>query len=58
MSIFSPAPEPKTLLGRHRVLSPSAGVRVSPLQLGAMSIGSAWSDSMGAYSGLKQLAQD
>ena len=38
-SIFAPAPEPKTALGRHRILSPTAGIRVSPLQLGAMSIG-------------------
>ncbi|TFY53619.1 hypothetical protein EVG20_g10034, partial [Dentipellis fragilis] len=29
-------------LGRYRVLSPLAGVRVSPLQLGAMSIGDKW----------------
>ncbi len=29
-------------LGRYRVLSPLAGVRVSPLQLGAMSIGEKW----------------
>ncbi|PPR03656.1 hypothetical protein CVT24_007770 [Panaeolus cyanescens] len=36
-----PAP-PKTSLGRYRVLSPKAGVRVSPLQLGAMSIGDKW----------------
>lgn len=44
---FKPAPEPKTELGRHRVLSSTAGVRVSPLQLGAMSIGEAWSGAMG-----------
>ncbi|RDX54210.1 Aldo/keto reductase [Lentinus brumalis] len=29
-------------LGRYRLLSPSAGVRVSPLCLGAMSLGEAW----------------
>lgn len=29
-------------LGRYRVLSPLAGIRVSPLQLGAMSIGDRW----------------
>jgi aryl-alcohol dehydrogenase-like predicted oxidoreductase len=40
---FAPAPEPPTELGRYRVLSSSAGVRVSPLCLGAMSIGDAWS---------------
>ncbi|KAI5122434.1 hypothetical protein M0805_008747 [Coniferiporia weirii] len=42
MSIWAPAPAPPTLLGRYRVLSPLAGVRVSPLQLGAMSIGDKW----------------
>ena len=38
-ALFAPAPDPKTELGRVRVLSSTAGVRVSPLQLGAMSIG-------------------
>ncbi|KAH8683664.1 aryl-alcohol dehydrogenase AAD14 [Ilyonectria robusta] len=47
-SVFQPAPEPETELGRYRVLSSTAGVRVSPLCLGAMSIGSAWSDVMGS----------
>lgn len=46
--LFSPAPQPPTELGRYRILSPTAGVRVSPLQFGAMSIGSAWSDFMGS----------
>ncbi|KIX92907.1 uncharacterized protein Z520_11383 [Fonsecaea multimorphosa CBS 102226] len=36
------APEPPTELGRYRVLSSTAGVRVSPLCLGALSIGNAW----------------
>ncbi|KAK4051921.1 putative aryl-alcohol dehydrogenase aad14 [Microbotryomycetes sp. JL201] len=48
MSMFEKNPEPKTLLGRHRILSPSAGVRVSPLQLGSASIGEAWSGVMGS----------
>ncbi|KAG9940524.1 aryl-alcohol dehydrogenase AAD14, partial [Aureobasidium melanogenum] len=48
MSLFSPAPEPATELGRLRILSSTAGVRVSPLQLGAMSIGDAWSEVMGS----------
>ena len=43
-----PAPDPATPLGRYRVLSSTAGVRVSPLQLGAMSIGSAWAAAMGS----------
>ncbi|KAM0287805.1 hypothetical protein ACHAQH_000337 [Verticillium albo-atrum] len=47
-SMFQPAPEPKTELGRYRVLSSTAGVRVSPLCLGAMSIGEAWSEVMGS----------
>ena len=42
MSLFTPAPEPSSPLARYRVLSPLAGVRVSPLQLGAMSIGDQW----------------
>ncbi|KAJ6618707.1 Aldo/keto reductase [Mycena sp. CBHHK59/15] len=42
-----PAEGPRTLLSRYRLLSPHASVRVSPICLGAMSIGSAWSDGMG-----------
>lgn len=48
MSLFAPAPEPPTELGRLRVLSSTAGIRVSPLQLGAMSIGQAWTSFMGS----------
>ncbi|KAJ5628157.1 Aldo/keto reductase [Penicillium lividum] len=47
-SFFAPAPEPATELGRYRVLSSTAGIRVSPLQLGAMSIGDAWKEGMGS----------
>lgn len=43
-SLWKPAPLPATPLGRYRVLSPLAGVRVSPLQLGAMSIGDKWAE--------------
>ena len=46
--LFTPAPAPKTELGRYRVLSSTAGVRVSPLQLGAMSIGEAWNEILGS----------
>ncbi|OQD75606.1 hypothetical protein PENDEC_c006G06211 [Penicillium decumbens] len=46
--IFRAAPEPATPLGRYRVLSSTAGVRVSPLQLGGMSIGDSWSEFMGS----------
>ncbi|KDR66295.1 hypothetical protein GALMADRAFT_1162108 [Galerina marginata CBS 339.88] len=42
MSFWAPPPPPKTNLGRYRVLSPHASVHVSPLQLGAMSIGDKW----------------
>ncbi|ORY71685.1 putative aryl-alcohol dehydrogenase [Pseudomassariella vexata] len=41
-------PTPPTELGRLRVLSSNAGVRVSPLQLGGMSIGDAWAGMMGS----------
>ena len=47
--IWFPAPPPKTNLGRYRQLSPLAGVRVSPMCFGAMSIGDKWADfGMGA----------
>ncbi|CAI5020421.1 AVN_HP_G0099620.mRNA.1.CDS.1 [Saccharomyces cerevisiae] len=46
--LFKPAPEPATELGRLRVLSKTAGIRVSPLILGGASIGDAWSGFMGS----------
>jgi len=42
MSLLAPAPEQPTKLGRHRQLSPRAGIHVSPLILGGMSIGDKW----------------
>ncbi|KAF9067234.1 NADP-dependent oxidoreductase domain-containing protein [Rhodocollybia butyracea] len=48
MSIFSLAPAPPTKLGLYRVLSPRAGIRVSPICLGAMSIGDQWNGFMGS----------
>ncbi|KAK0477440.1 NADP-dependent oxidoreductase domain-containing protein [Armillaria novae-zelandiae] len=42
MSLFQVASDPPTKLGIYRVLSARAGVRVSPLALGAMSIGDKW----------------
>jgi aryl-alcohol dehydrogenase-like predicted oxidoreductase len=42
MSFFSPPPNPATKLGHYRALAPLAGVHVSPIQLGAMSIGDKW----------------
>lgn len=47
-NVFAPAPEPETERSRYRVLSNTVGVRVSPLALGAMSLGSAWPDFMGS----------
>lgn len=47
MPFFQQAPPALTKLGRYRVLSPNAGVRVSPLQLGAMNVGDKWSANMG-----------
>jgi len=38
---------PPTKLGGYRVLSPNAGVRVSPIQLGAINIGDKWSTHLG-----------
>ena len=48
MSLLAPAPPPPTALGRYRQLSPLAGVHVSPLCLGAMSIGDKWTEHMGS----------
>ncbi|KXX76151.1 Norsolorinic acid reductase A [Madurella mycetomatis] len=42
------APAPRSPLGRYRLLSPTASVRVSPLCLGGMNFGNAWKDYMGA----------
>ncbi|KAJ5645780.1 hypothetical protein N7490_002152 [Penicillium lividum] len=42
-----PPPLPKSVLGRHRLLAPSASVRVSPLSLGGMSLGNNWKGMMG-----------
>ncbi|KAJ7174567.1 NADP-dependent oxidoreductase domain-containing protein [Mycena filopes] len=46
MSFWTPAAAAATKLGLYRTLSPLAGIHVSPLQLGAMSIGDKWG-SMG-----------
>lgn len=43
MAAFYQRPRvPKTKLGRHRKLAPNAGLHVSPIQLGGMSIGDKW----------------
>jgi aryl-alcohol dehydrogenase-like predicted oxidoreductase len=49
MSFMTPT-KPASLLGRHRLLSPTAAVRVSPLVLGAMNFGDAWKESLGVCS--------
>jgi len=46
-SPFGEMPVAKSLLDFPRVLAPTAGVRVSPLCLGAMNFGDAWVDLMG-----------
>ncbi|UZJ52465.1 hypothetical protein CBS101457_001785 [Exobasidium rhododendri] len=51
MSLFNIPPTP-SLLGRYRLLSPQCGVRVSPLCLGAMSLGEAWKDNAMISGGL------
>ncbi|KAJ3492254.1 hypothetical protein NLI96_g157 [Meripilus lineatus] len=49
MSLWTQPPEPATKLGRHRQLCPNAGIHVSPICLGAMSVGDKWADlGMGA----------
>ncbi|KAK0472578.1 NADP-dependent oxidoreductase domain-containing protein [Armillaria novae-zelandiae] len=42
MSFYAPASDPPTKLGVYRVLCAQAGVRVSPITLGAMSVGDKW----------------
>ncbi|KAK3988530.1 norsolorinic acid reductase [Cladorrhinum sp. PSN332] len=45
-----PAPPPKGPLNKYRLLSPTASVRVSPLCLGGMNLGSNWKEMMGEMS--------
>jgi hypothetical protein len=42
MPFYTPPSPPKSLLDRHRILSPTASVRVSPICLGAMNFGDEW----------------
>ncbi|EIN08741.1 Aldo/keto reductase [Punctularia strigosozonata HHB-11173 SS5] len=42
--LWKELPPPPTKLARYRRLSPLAGVHVSPIQLGAMSIGDKWAE--------------
>jgi aryl-alcohol dehydrogenase-like predicted oxidoreductase len=48
MASFAPAPPPPTKLGIYRVFSPRAGVHLSPIALGAASIGDKWESISGA----------
>lgn len=47
-NLHASAPEPPTPLGRMRILSSTAGIRVSPLVLGGMSLGDAWTGMLGS----------
>ncbi|KAH7159485.1 NADP-dependent oxidoreductase domain-containing protein [Dactylonectria estremocensis] len=46
-SLFQPPPLPESPLGWHRVLSPTASVKVSPICLGGISLGNDWSELFG-----------
>ncbi|KAG8214443.1 NADP-dependent oxidoreductase domain-containing protein [Butyriboletus roseoflavus] len=48
-ALITPKPKPTSRLARYRALSPYASIHVSPIQLGAMSIGDKW-DTIGAGS--------
>ncbi|KAI1120272.1 putative norsolorinic acid reductase [Nemania abortiva] len=48
--VFSGPSAPKSVLGRHRLLAPSASVRVSPLCFGGMGLGTNWQGGMGECS--------
>ena len=45
--IPTPATKPTSALAHHRILAPSAEIRVSPLCLGAANFGDAWKEFMG-----------
>ncbi len=45
--VFESPPKPETPLGWHRPLSPNAAVKVSPIALGGISLGSSWSELFG-----------
>ncbi|KAJ9497553.1 hypothetical protein H2202_006977 [Exophiala xenobiotica] len=47
MSFFNPPPKPSTPLAYHRILSQTASVKVSPICLGGISIGSGWNEIFG-----------
>ena len=47
VDMFKTAPPPKSLLGYHRILSPTAAPRVSPLCLGGANFGDMMKDVLG-----------
>ena len=47
MALFGTASKPDNPLGYHRTLSPTAGVKVSPIALGGISLGHSWSSVFG-----------
>ncbi|KAI5923675.1 NADP-dependent oxidoreductase domain-containing protein [Camillea tinctor] len=47
MNFFQSSPKPTNPMGYHRVLSPNAAVKVSPICLGGISIGDSWSEYTG-----------
>lgn len=48
MAFFDSPPKPTKPLAYHRPLAPTASIKVSPLCLGGISIGSSWSSAFGA----------
>lgn len=43
----TPSTKPTSALARHRILAPSAAIRVSPICLGTANFGDAWKEFMG-----------
>lgn len=54
LELFPPYQGKKSELAEYRLLAPSAGVRVSPICLGAMSIGDQWTGFMGTPMGYEK----